>query len=68
MEEERRQWSHLVGKDGSEAVEIIKKETGIIMTSYFVHLNIFSILFRFYKGSYCPSKFNGHYGLSNGSS
>ena len=38
MAAEQRNWSALVGKDGKEAVEVIKKDTGIVLEKN-QHLN-----------------------------
>jgi hypothetical protein len=57
-------WPNLVGKDGNEAVEVIKRESGIIIESHFLFENFFFILLRFNERPHCATKFNGHHGLS----
>ncbi len=60
-------WPNLIGKDGNEAVEIIKKESGMIIENN-LYVKIFFILLRFDKCPYSATRFNGHHGLSNRSS
>ncbi len=67
MSEGIRSWPNLVGKDGNEAVEIIKKESGMIIENK-LYVKIFFILLRFEKCPNCASRVNGYHGLSNRSS
>jgi len=39
MSQEQHQWSNLVGKDGNEAVEVIKRESGMIIDNHFLFEN-----------------------------
>ncbi len=64
MDQESQDWSFLVGKDGEEAVEIIKGKTGMIIERHF-YLKIFSIFFRFKECSDSAIKCSRHHGLSN---
>jgi hypothetical protein len=64
MDQESQDWSFLVGKDGAEAVEIIKEKTGMIIERHF-YSKIFSIFFRFKGWSHSAIKCSRHRGLSN---
>ena len=43
MNREQRTWPHLVGKDGKEAVEIIKRDTGKIIINSYSYFKVFSL-------------------------
>jgi hypothetical protein len=44
MAHESQNWSKLIGKDGAEAVEIIKQESGMIIETHFLFENYLYLL------------------------